>query len=365
MSRKKLSRRQFVTATALTSAGLISAPYVRSAYAAGKLTMGFWDHWVPGSNQASTDLVDEWAAKEKVEVSIDYITSVGNKNLVTIAAEAAAQSGHDIMALPTWWAHSNSELLEPVNDLMGPLIKQNGEVNGTVNYLGQLDGKLARRSRLRRQPDQGPLLRIDLMKKFANIDVQEMYPAGSPPKADNWDHGYIPEGSQKPCQKGGVASASGSARPPTMSTPPARSSPRSAPSSSTPRRHNGQDRRGAAGSRILQEADFVPAAQRGGLGRHHQQQMARLGPGRPDHESAERLGRSPSATRRRSPSNAGRMVFRSARKAVSRRTCPTSGASWNFSKNKEAAKSLLLHLSKPESIEKMVVASGGYDLPAL
>src|SRR6201982_1683882 len=37
---------------------------------------------------------------------------------------------------------------------------------------------------------------------------------------------------------------------------------------------------------------------------------------------------------------------------------------WSFSKNKEAAKSLLVYLSKPESIEKMVVASGGYDLPA-
>src|ERR1700723_871307 len=101
MSRKKLSRRQFVAATALTSAALISAPYIRSARAAGTLTMGFWDHWVPGANQASNDLVNEWAAKEKVEVSIDYITSQGNKNLVTIAAEGAAKSGHDIMAMPT------------------------------------------------------------------------------------------------------------------------------------------------------------------------------------------------------------------------------------------------------------------------
>ena len=38
---------------------------------------------------------------------------------------------------------------------------------------------------------------------------------------------------------------------------------------------------------------------------------------------------------------------------------------WNFSKNKEAAKSLLVHLSQPAAIEKMVAASGGYDLPAL
>src|SRR5260370_13311973 len=47
MSRKKLSRRQFVPATALSSTALITAPYVRGAYAAGKLTMGFWDHCVP------------------------------------------------------------------------------------------------------------------------------------------------------------------------------------------------------------------------------------------------------------------------------------------------------------------------------
>src|SRR6478736_2200072 len=77
MSRKKLSRRQFVAATAMSSAALITAPYVRGAYAAGKLTMGFWDHWVPDANKASTELVNEWAAREKVEVSIDYITSNG------------------------------------------------------------------------------------------------------------------------------------------------------------------------------------------------------------------------------------------------------------------------------------------------
>ena len=102
MSRRQLSRRQFVAATAMSSAALMTAPYIRTAHAAGKLTMGFWDHWVPGANKASTELVNEWADKEKVEVSIDYITSQGNKNLVTIAAEAQAKSGHDILAMPTW-----------------------------------------------------------------------------------------------------------------------------------------------------------------------------------------------------------------------------------------------------------------------
>src|SRR3982074_2147281 len=111
MSRRKLSRRQFVAATAASSAALISAPFMRTAAAAGKLSIGFWDHWVPGANKASTDLVNEWAAKEKVEVSIDYITSQNNKNLVTIAAEAQAKSGHDILAMPTWWPHPPADLL--------------------------------------------------------------------------------------------------------------------------------------------------------------------------------------------------------------------------------------------------------------
>jgi ABC-type glycerol-3-phosphate transport system substrate-binding protein len=119
---------------------LVTAPYVRSAYAAGKLSMGFWDHWVPGANQTLTDLVNEWAEKEKVEVQIDYITSQGNKLLLTVTTEAQAKTGHDILAMATWLPHANAELLEPVNDIMDLIIKQNGAVNDTVKYLGQANG---------------------------------------------------------------------------------------------------------------------------------------------------------------------------------------------------------------------------------
>ena len=118
MSRGKLSRRQFVAATVMSSAALMTAPYIRTAHAAGKLTIGFWDHWVPGANKASTQLVKEWADKEKVEVSIDYIASQGAKLLVTIAAQSQAKSGHDILAMPTWWPHAQADLLEPMNDVV-------------------------------------------------------------------------------------------------------------------------------------------------------------------------------------------------------------------------------------------------------
>ena len=77
--------------TAAASATAIAAPFVRTAHAAGKLSIGFWDHWVPGANKASEALVEEWAAKEKVEVQIDYITSQGNKNLLTDRRRSAGE----------------------------------------------------------------------------------------------------------------------------------------------------------------------------------------------------------------------------------------------------------------------------------
>src|SRR5215213_2951198 len=174
MSRKTLSRRQFIAATALSSAALVTAPYVRGAHAAGKLSIGFWDHWVPGANKASTDIVNEWAEKAKVEVTIDYIPSQGNKNLLTIAAEGQAKSGHDIFAMPTWWAHANSEQLEDVSDLMKPIIAENGEVNGTAKYLGTLGDKWLGVPACVGSQIKGPCSRIDLMKKHAGIDVQAM-----------------------------------------------------------------------------------------------------------------------------------------------------------------------------------------------
>ena len=97
-----ITRRTLLEKTALATTALVAAPYVRGAHAAGKLSIGFWDHWVPGANKASKALCEEWGEKNKVEVSIDYITSQGNKNLLTIAAEAQARSGHDIFAFPTW-----------------------------------------------------------------------------------------------------------------------------------------------------------------------------------------------------------------------------------------------------------------------
>ena len=174
MTRKKLSRRQFVAATALSSAALVTAPYVRGAYAAGKLSIGFWDHWVPTANNATKSAIDEWAAKEKVEVQVDFITTQGNKLLLTGAAEAQSKSGHDIFAFSTWLPSRYSDQLVAMNDIMDDLVKQNGAVNATVEYLGKLDGKWLAVPATIGSQIKGPCSRIDLMKQHAGIDVQEM-----------------------------------------------------------------------------------------------------------------------------------------------------------------------------------------------
>ena len=363
MSRRKLNRRQFVAATAASSAVMIAAPYVRGAYAAGKLSMGFWDHWVPGANQASTDLVNEWAAKEKVEVSIDYITSQGKKIELTIAAEAAAKSGHDLIAMPTSWPHAHAELLEPVNDIMGPIIQENGEVNGTVKYLGQSGGKWLAVPACVGSQIKGPCTRIDLMKKHAGIDVQELYPAGSPPKADSWTTETFLKAAEA-CQKAGVPFGIGLGE-----------TTDSVDSAGAFFQAFGAELVNAKGD-VTVKTDAVRQALE-----FYKRLIAALPPDVASWDDASNnkwlvsgkgamIMNPPSAwavAKRDAPQIAEQCWthgFPAGPKGRFAPFLPYFWSVWSFSKNKEAAKSLIVHLSKPASIEKMVVASGGYDLPA-
>ena len=178
-------RRRFLSA----SAAALAAPYVRTSHAAGSLAVGFWDHWVPGANDALTKLCNEWATKEKVDLKIDYITSQGNKILLTIAAEAQAKSGHDVLALPTWYATAQAKALEPVDDIMQPLIAQHGNVVAVVEYLGKQDGHWLVVPATPGSQLKPPCARIDLFKQQVGLDLTKMYPAAGPPDkalTDKW-----------------------------------------------------------------------------------------------------------------------------------------------------------------------------------
>jgi ABC-type glycerol-3-phosphate transport system substrate-binding protein len=182
---RRISRRNALKVGAAAAA--LPLVHIRTAAAAGSLSLGLWDHWVPAGNGKMKEIVGAWAEKNKVDVKIDFITSVGNKNLLTIAAEAQAKTGHDVLAFPTWEIHNNQDLLEPMDDVMDALIKQYGDVNPVCTYLGQIKGHwLAVPSSVGTQnkPSCGRLSFF----KTQGIDLETMYPAkdGGPAMADNW-----------------------------------------------------------------------------------------------------------------------------------------------------------------------------------
>jgi len=363
MKRPTFTRRRFVATSAATSATILAAPFVRSAHAAGKLSIGLWDHWVPAANKTSEALVNEWAAKEKVEVQIDYITGQGNKLLLTASMEAQAKSGHDIMAMGTWSPHDYANSLEPVDDIMEPLIQQNGSVNGTVTYLGQAQNRWLAVPATIGSQIKGPCSRVDLMKQHAGIDVQEMYPAGNPPRAENWTLDTFIKAAEA-CHKAGFAFGIG------LGTTT-----------------DSVDTVGAifhsfgaelvdASEKITVKSDAVRQAL------DYYKRCAQFFPSdAPSWDDASNnkwliSGRGalimnpPSAwavAKRDAPEIAEKLWTHGMPSGPKGRFAPFLPffwGIWSFSKNKSAAKSLLVHLSQPAAIEKLVAASSGYDLPS-
>ena len=115
-----ISRRKAVKLGAAAAA--LPLVHIRTAGAAGKLNIGFWDHWVPGANDVMQKQVNAWADKNKVEVNADFITSSGGKLALTPAAETQAKAGHDVMTFFTWDVHNYADHLAPVDDVMQRLI---------------------------------------------------------------------------------------------------------------------------------------------------------------------------------------------------------------------------------------------------
>src|SRR5260221_1373128 len=180
MALRKVNRRRFLAGSIAATAAAVTAPYIRTSHAAGKLEVGFWDHWVPGANDVLTKMCQEWAAKEKVDIKIDYIPSQGQKNLLTIAAEAQAKAGHDMLAMPTWWAADKAKDLEPVDDVMKALIAKNGEGSPLIQYLARVDGRWVAIPVTPGSQIKWPCARIDLFKQHVGLDLAKMYPAGAP-----------------------------------------------------------------------------------------------------------------------------------------------------------------------------------------
>ena len=197
--------RRRVLQTGGAAVAMVAMPFVRGAHAAGKLSVAFWDHWVPGANAPLEKMCQDWAAKEKIELKVDFITSNGDKDLLTVAAEAQAKSGHDLQSFLAWYPRGYAESLEPVDDMMAQLIKELGPVNAGAEYLGKEDGRWVAVPTSFGSTVSPPCARIDLMKEHAGLDITKMYPPGAPPDkelAAAWTWEFFTQAAQK-CHKAG------------------------------------------------------------------------------------------------------------------------------------------------------------------
>jgi ABC-type glycerol-3-phosphate transport system substrate-binding protein len=208
MAMKPLSRRSAIKLAATATA--LPLVHIRTAGAAGKVSIGFWDHWVPAGNDAMRKQIAAFSEKHKVEVQADFITTVGNKNLLTIAAEAQARTGHDVQAFPSWEVYNHADQLEPVDDLMKGLIDKYGTVSASGEYLGKVKGRWMAVPSSSGSQNKPPCARISVMKSAAGIDVQALYPASATDrgKQDEWTYDTFVRAAEA-CQKVGMPFAIG------------------------------------------------------------------------------------------------------------------------------------------------------------
>jgi len=358
------NRRRFIKAAAATSVAL-AFPHIRTAHAAGSLSVAFWDHWVPGANDTLTKLCMDWAKKEKVDIKIDYITSQGNKDQLTIVAEAQARSGHDILQHPAWFAQTYAKQLEPVDDVMNPLIKKYGKVADAAAFLAKAKGHWIAVPAVTGTQVKPPLVRLDLFKKVG-IDIQEMYPVNKPETAaaKNWNWDTMLSAGEKLKKEGHPIGLGLGQTTDSIDWVGAMF-------------HSfGADLVNEKGDILVKKNDAV---------KHVLEYAQRLVKVMPQDVFAwddasnnkyiisgqgSMIMNPPSAyavAKRDNPNVAKELYeipYPSGPKGRFAGYLPYLWGTWNFSKNKSAAKSLLSHLLQRESVEKLVTASIGYDVPS-
>ena len=365
MTAFQFDRRRFLKASAAASGAAAVAPYIRTSHAGGSLSVGFWDHWVPGANAALTKLCNEWSRKEKVDLKIDFLSDQGGKLVLIGFAEAQAKSGHDILAFPTWFAAAQAGNLEPVDDIMEPLIANNGKVLPAVEYVGKQGGHWIGVPATPGSQMLACCARIDLFRQHVGLDISRMYPANAPPDnslTDQWTWDTFLMAAEK-CFKAGYPFGLGLGQ-----------TGDSVDWVSALFASYGAELVDASGNVIVNSHATRQALE-------YVKQLVRFFPRDVftwDDASNNRwlvegkgalIMNPPSAwaaAKRANPRLAGQLwtfPTPTGPKGRYQAVRPSFWGIWKFSSNKSAAKSLLTHLSQRGAVEQLVRASGGYDIP--
>ncbi|MDQ2802179.1 MAG: extracellular solute-binding protein [Pseudomonadota bacterium] len=186
---QKLTRRSTLAVGAAAAA--LPLVHIRTGHAAGKVSIAFWDHWVPAGNDIMRKQCEAFAKTNNVAVQPDFITSNGFKNLLTIAAEAQSKSGHDVQQFPTWEVHNHADQLEPVDDVMQRLTSKYGTTNKVAEYLARIKQHWLAVPTSTGTQNKPACARISVFKNAVGIDVTKMYPVTDQASAEaanwNWD----------------------------------------------------------------------------------------------------------------------------------------------------------------------------------
>jgi ABC-type glycerol-3-phosphate transport system substrate-binding protein len=206
--RSRVSRRSAIKLGMATAA--LPLVHIRSGHAAGKLSVGFWDHWVPAGNEVLRKQCEAWGARNQVDVKIDFITSVGNKLLLTQAAEAQAGVGHDVLHFSQWEIHHHADKLVPVDDVVQRLTAKYGAATALAEYLARPGGHWQAVPSSWGAQAKPPCARISVLKSAAGIDVTQMYPAKAEyiPAMDEWTWDTHLKAAEA-CHKAGMTFAIG------------------------------------------------------------------------------------------------------------------------------------------------------------
>ena len=177
----KVNRRQFVKGMAAGGAvlaGSMAAPgLVRKAYAQKpKLSVGLWNHWVPGATDVHKEIIETWGKENNVEVSVDFIGPQCRDIRTIASAESRAGTGHDIMALCTFDGSSFKESLEPLNDVADYIEGKYGKFDDVATYLCHQDGVWITLPAPTGSHSYPMVSRIDLFKEHAGYDLVEVFP---------------------------------------------------------------------------------------------------------------------------------------------------------------------------------------------
>ncbi len=203
LSRRTATRRKVLKFGALASA--LPWVHIRTAGAAGHVTMFFWDHWVPAGNAEMRRQIAAFSSKTKIEVRADFITSQGNQLLLTLNAQAIAKTGHDVVNISNWNVQDHAHLLEPVDDVVNRLQAQYGPANPVATYLGKVKDKWIAVPSSWGSQNKGPAGRISILRDAAGIDVMKMYPATNvpqTPEAKAWTYEAMLKAAEA-CQRVG------------------------------------------------------------------------------------------------------------------------------------------------------------------